>query len=128
MHYCLWNHVCRHVNCTWYCGTSYVQSCTSVRRSASLSPFTSPDICQTDERDWIFFEIQLHSLLFRRSPASSVSEADLTSEPSTNSSKKRQARDRFFGDFDLMEHESKKFDLESKRFDAELELKQAEQE
>jgi hypothetical protein len=73
--------------------------------------------------------------LLRRSPASSVSDVDLTSEPSTNSSKKRQARDRFFGEFDLMEHESKKFDLEvkkfdleSKRFDAELELKRAEQE
>ena len=41
------------------------------------------------------------------SPASSVSDVDLTSEPSTNSSKKRQACDGFFGDFDLMEHESK---------------------
>ncbi len=74
------------------------------------------------------------SLLWH-SPASSVSDVDLTSEPSTNSSKKRQARDQFFGDFDLMEHESKKFDLEvktfdleSKRFDAELEWKWSEQE
>jgi hypothetical protein len=50
--------------------------------------------------------------LLQSSPASSVSDVDLTLEPSTNSSKNLQARDRFFGDFDLMEHESKKFDLE----------------
>jgi hypothetical protein len=37
----------------------------------------------------------------------SVSDVDLTTEPSTNSKKKRQARDHFFGDFDLMKHESK---------------------
>jgi hypothetical protein len=45
--------------------------------------------------------------LLQLSPASSVSDIDLTMEPSTKSSKKRQAHDCLFGDFDFMEYESK---------------------
>jgi hypothetical protein len=48
-------------------------------------------------------------------PDSSVSDFDLTTEPSTTSSKKHLVHDHFFGKFDFMEHENKKFELEVKK-------------
>jgi hypothetical protein len=66
----------------------------------------------------------------RPSPTSSVSDIEASSKEPSTSSKKRPGHSRLFNDFDLVEHENKrmeldlkKFELETKKFEAEMELK-----